>query len=426
MDRSGRVFSRREWLRATVGAGVAFGLAGPLATACGSAGPDRLVLPEATDAVTPFALRVPEGVLDDLRRRLAATRWPERETVPDSAQGPQLDRVRRLVAHWSTEYDWRKAEARLNGAGQFRTRLDGLGIHFLHARSRHENAFPLLLTHGWPGSVVEFLGLVGPLTDPTAFGGSAGDAFHLVVPSLPGFGFSDKPAAAGWNSERIARAWAELMNRLGYPRYLAQGGDWGADVTARLAKLKPANLTAIHLNFFGMFSPPVAGEPNPEERVALASLRRFGTDGFGYFAEQGTRPQQVGYGLTDSPAGQAAWIYEKFTEWTDSNRDPEALLGYDHLLDNIMLHWLPATAASSARIYWENFKAGDVTGPFGVPVGFSAFPKEILPMPRVWAERVFRDKLVYFNQVDRGGHFAALEQPALFAEELRKFARLFR
>lgn len=375
----------------------------------------------ATDEVTPFRLRVPESALRDLRRRLASTRWPERETVDDASQGLQRHRVQRLVAHWQTQYDWRQVEARLNRIGQYRTRLDGLGIHFLHVRSRHENALPLVLTHGWPGSVIEFLEVIGPLTDPTSYGGTAGDAFHVVVPSLPGYGFSDRPATTGWNFPRIAKAWAQLMDRLGYDRYIAQGGDWGSAVTHHLARLAPAGLAGIHVTM-SWWEPPVEGEQTPEEKEALAKLDEFFATGTGYFFEQSTRPQQVGYGLTDSPTGQAAWIFEKFTEWTDG--EPERVLGYDRILDDIMLYWLPATAASSARLYWESGE--QVTrGELKLPVGFTTFPREIVPTPKVWAERIYPN-LVYFNRTDRGGHFAAFEQPRLFAEELRKFGRLIR
>nr|WP_042194196.1 epoxide hydrolase family protein [Kibdelosporangium sp. MJ126-NF4]CEL21153.1 Epoxide hydrolase [Kibdelosporangium sp. MJ126-NF4]CTQ96281.1 Epoxide hydrolase (EC 3.3.2.9) [Kibdelosporangium sp. MJ126-NF4] len=381
-------------------------------------------VPTATEAVTPFRLNVPEAVLIDLRRRLAATRWPERET--DTSQGPQLDKVRKLVAYWQTRYDWRRVERRLNDFGQFRTRVDGLGIHFLHVRSKHRDALPIVLTHGWPGSVVEFLNVIGPLTDPTAFGGRAEDAFHVVVPSLPGYGFSDKPTGPGWNAARTAKAWATLMNRLGYPRWLAQGGDWGAAVTSELAKLKPAGLAGVHLNMFATFTPPVGDPPTPEEQEALARLQKFQADGSGYFTEQGTRPQQVGYSLTDSPTGQAAWIYEKFGEWTDSGGDPESVLGYDQMLDDIMLYWIPATSASSARFYWEFNRATPTPDEFHVPIGFSVFPEEIMPLPKVWAERAYRDNLVYFNKVARGGHFAAFEQPEIFTDEVRRFARLLR
>ncbi|MFC0113210.1 epoxide hydrolase family protein [Kibdelosporangium aridum] len=383
-------------------------------------------LPPATDAVTPFRLRVPDSVLIDLKRRLAATRWPERETVDDVTQGAQLEKVRKLVAYWLTRYDWRRVEARLNGFGQFRTRIDGLGIHFLHVRSKHRDAIPILLSHGWPGSVVEFLNVIGPLTDPTAFGGKAEDAFHVVVPSLPGYGFSDKPSSTGWNVTRTANAWAVLMKRLGYTRWLAQGGDWGGAVTAELAKIKPAGLAGIHLNFFATFNPPVSDPPTPEELEALAKLEKFQTDGSGYFTEHATRPQQVGYSLSDSPTGQAAWIYEKFSEWTDSDFNPESVLGYDQMLDDIMLYWLPATGASSARFYWEFGRSTPTPDEFHVPIGFTVFPREILPLPRIWAERVYKDNLIYFNRVARGGHFAAFEQPEIFTDEVRKFARLLR
>lgn len=383
-------------------------------------------LPAATTDVTPFRLSVSDSALRDLQQRLAVARFPERETVTDGSQGAPLDRVRSLVGHWRTRYDWRRVEARLNGFGQFRTCIDGLGIHLLHVRSRHTGAVPVLLTHGWPGSVVEFLDVVGPLTDPTAFGGSAADAFHVVVPSLPGFGFSDRPAATGWNVPRIANAWAQLMPRLGYRRWLAQGGDWGGSVTHELAKLGPAGLAGVHLNFFPVFQPPASDPPTPEEQVALDKLARFFSDGAGFVFEQSTRPQTVGYGLTDSAVGQAAWIYEKFLEWTDSDGNPERVLGLDRMIDDIMLYWLPGTAASSARIYWEDARTAGTGGAFAVPVGFTVFPGEIVPTPRIWAERVYGSQLVYFNQVARGGHFAAFEQPAIFTEELRRFGRLVR
>ncbi|MCW6003300.1 epoxide hydrolase [Micromonospora sp. CPCC 205371] len=376
--------------------------------------------------MAPFRLSISDSTLRDLQRRLAATRFPERETVHDGSQGVQLDRMRGLVDWWRTRYDWRRLETRLNAFGQFRTQIDGLGIHFLHVRSRHTGAIPVVLTHGWPGSVVEFLDVIRPLTDPTAFGGSAADAFHIVVPSLPGFGFSDKPTATGWNVERIARAWAQLMTRLGYRRWLAQGGDFGGSVTHELAKLGPAGLAGIHLNFFPVFQPPVSDPPTPEEQEALAKLQRFFNDGAGFVYQQSTRPQTVGYGLTDSPAGQAAWILEKFVEWSDSDGRPEQVIGTDRILDDIMLYWLSGTAASSARIYWEDARAAATGDEFAVPVGFTVFPGEIVPTPRVWAERVYQSQLVYFNKVDRGGHFAAFEQPEIFTEEVRRFARLFR
>lgn len=416
---------RRALKAAAVGAMAApLGLAG--STASAAFAEPGVTLPAATTDVTPFRLAVSESALRDLQQRLAAARLPERETVADGSQGAQLERVRGLVEHWRTRYDWRQVEARLNGFGQFRTQIDGLGIHFLHVRSRHSNAVPVVLTHGWPGSVVEFLEVIGPLTDPTAFGGSAADAFHVVVPSLPGFGFSDKPATTGWNAPRIARAWAQLMPRLGYRRWLAQGGDWGGAVTHELAKLGPAGLAGIHLNFFPVFQPPVSDPPTPEEQEALDKLQRFFDDGAGFVYQQSTRPQTVGYALTDSPVGQAAWIFEKFLEWTDSDGNPEQVLGVDRMLDDIMLYWLPGAGASSARIYWEDARSAGTSDDFKVPVGFTVFPGEITPTPRIWAERVYKSKLIYFNEVVRGGHFAAFEQPEIFTEELRRFSRLVR
>ena len=419
--------TRRGVLRAAATAGaVAVPLGWTAMDASPASAEPGMTLPAATADVTPFRLSVPDTALLDLRRRLVATRFPERETVADGSQGAPLQRVRALVEHWRTGYDWRRVEGRLNRFGQFRTRIDGLGIHFLHVRSRHADAVPVLLTHGWPGSVVEFLEVIGPLTNPTAFGGSAADAFHVVVPSLPGFGFSDKPSATGWNVPRIANAWGQLMARLGYGRWLAQGGDFGGSVTHELAKLGPAGLAGVHLNFFPVFQPPVSDPPTPEEQAALDKLRRFFDDGAGFVYQQSTRPQTVGYALTDSPAGQAAWIFEKFLEWTDSDGDPEQLLGVDRILDDIMLYWLPATAASSARIYWEDARTAATPDDFRVPVGFTVFPHEIVPTPRIWAERVYKSQLIYFNKAARGGHFAAFEQPAIFTDELRAFARLLR
>ncbi|MGI5149967.1 epoxide hydrolase family protein [Plantactinospora sp. CA-294935] len=422
-----RGLTRRTALRAAATVGAVAGPLGLVGTAASPAAAEPgATLPAATTDVTPFRLSVSDSALRDLQRRLAATRFPERATVPDGSQGVPLERVRALVEHWRTRYDWRRVEARLNGFGQFRTQIDGLGIHFLHVRSRHASAVPVVLTHGWPGSVVEFLDMIGPLTDPTAFGGSAADAFHVVVPSLPGFGFSDKPGTTGWNIQRIAKAWAELMSRLGYRRWLAQGGDLGGSVTHELAKLGPAGLAGIHLNFFPVFQPPVSDPPTPPEQEALDKLRRFFDDGAGFIYQQSTRPQTLGYALTDSPVGQAAWIYEKFMEWTDSDGNPERVLGVDRMLDDIMLYWLPGTAASSARIYWEDARAAGTADDFTVPVGFTVFPHEIIPTPRVWAERVYESNLVYFNTVTRGGHFAAFEQPEILTEELRRFARLVR
>ncbi|TWT01651.1 alpha/beta fold hydrolase [Reyranella sp. CPCC 100927] len=376
--------------------------------------------------ITAFTWRAPQSALDDLKRRLDQVRWPEHETVTDWSQGVPLARLRALVEHWRTTYDWRRCEAALNGLGQYKTLIDGLDIHFLHVRSPHANALPIILTHGWPGSVIEFLKAIPLLTNPTAHGGRAEDAFHVVVPSLPGFGFSGKPAERGWNAERIARAWAELMRRLGYSRYVAQGGDWGAFVTTALALQRPAGLAAIHLNMPLVLPQPLPTTgSSPVETRAIAELTRFLQDGAGYFQIQATRPQTIGYALVDSPVGLAAWIYEKFHAWTDNKGDPETALTRDEMLDDITLYWLTETAASSARIYFEQA----ATGIFGVvvdfPVGCSVFPREIVTAPRSWAERVY-PKLIHWNELDRGGHFAAFEQPVLFAQELRTCFRSLR
>jgi pimeloyl-ACP methyl ester carboxylesterase len=378
------------------------------------------------DAITPFLLDVPEADLEDLRSRLRRTRWPEAETVDDWSQGVPLAYARELCAYWAEQYDWRATEARLNALGQSRTVIDGVGVHFLHVRSPHEGALPLVLTHGWPGSVVEFLDVIGPLTDPTAHGGDATDAFHVVCPSLPGYGFSDRPERNGWNVERIVAAWAELMRRLGYDRYGAQGGDWGSMVTGGLGTADPDHVVGIHVNM------PVAGPPadgdgsdlTAEELGALGAYNEHRTWGTGYSKQQSTRPQTLGYGLADSPSGQCAWIVEKFREWTDCDGHPENAVCRDHLLDNVMLYWLPDTGASSARLYWESFRNPRLD-PVPVPSGCTIFPREIMRPPRRWVEARYTD-LRYWNEVDKGGHFAALEQPALFVDEVRSFFRLVR
>lgn len=376
--------------------------------------------------IEPFAYRAPQEALDDLRRRLSTVRWPEAATEAGWSQGVPLDAMRSLVEYWRTGYDWRRFEARLNAFPQFRTEIDGLGIHFLHVRSPHADALPLLLTHGWPGSVIEFFGVIGPLTDPVAHGGRAEDAFHVVVPSLPGFGFSDRPAGRGWTTARIARAWATLMERLGYDRYVAQGGDWGGDVTAKMAQQRPPGLIGIHLNFPLVYPDPMPTEGStPDERRALEAAQRFMADGSGYFLLQSTRPQTVGYALTDSPVGQAAWIYEKFHAWTDNNGTPEDAVPRDAMLDNITLYWLTGTAASSARIYYENAGGPFNNGVIELPVGVSVFPDEIFPAPRTWAARFYRN-LIHWNELERGGHFAAFEEPDLFVQELRDCFRPLR
>jgi pimeloyl-ACP methyl ester carboxylesterase len=382
--------------------------------------------------VEPFRIDVPEAELDDLRERLKAARWPERETVDDWSQGVPLDYLRELCAYWADGYDWRRAEARLNMFPGYRTEIDGLGIHHLHVRSPHSNALPLVMTHGWPGSIVEFLKVIEPLTDPAAHGGDPEDAFHVVCPSLPGYGFSDKPERPGWGVERIASAWTELMARLGYERYGAQGSDWGTSVTALIGQRDPDHVAGIHL------MPPLA-PPDPAtfddltdaERAALASLEHAAEWESGYSTEHATRPQTIGYALADSPVALCAWIVEKFWAWTDCDGHPENVLTRDELLDNLMLYWLPRTGASSARLYWESIRqvneliSGPVRDVVEVPTGCSIFPKEIQRPSRRWAQKRFPD-IRHWNELDRGGHFAAFEQPELFVDELRCFFRQVR
>ena len=377
---------------------------------------------ERAPAIEPYRIEVPEVELDDLRRRLRATRWPNQEVVGDWTQGVPLAYVKEVCAYWADRYDWRKLEARLNAIPQGKTTIDGVGIHFLHVESKHENAMPLVLTHGWPGSIVEFLKVIGPLSDPTAHGGSAEDAFHVVVPALPGYGFSDAPPAKGWGVEKIATTWAELMRRLGYDWYVAQGGDWGAAVTTDIAIQDTEHCHGIHLNMPTVGPDSSTMEDLTErEKDALAGLKYYQDWDSGYSKQQSTRPQTVGYGLADSPSGQAAWILEKFWAWTDCNGHPENALTRDEMLDNIMLYWLPNAAASSARLYWESFtrtRRDAIT----IPVGCSIFPKEIFRASRRWAERRYKN-LVYWNELEKGGHFAAFEQPAVFVDEVRKCFR---
>lgn len=375
--------------------------------------------------IRPFRLDVPEAALDDLHRRIAMTRWPERETVGDWSQGTPLAELRALAAYWAEGYDWRACEARLNGLGQFVTRIDGLDVHFIHVRSPHPGAVPLLLTHGWPGSVVEFMGVIGPLTDPVAHGGDAGDAFDVVVPSLPGYGFSGKPEATGWGVERIARAWGELMRRLGYERWFAQGGDWGAIVTTELGAQAPPGLAGIHTNM-PLARPTTADyeDPSPEVQAAREAGLAYKRFDSGYSSIQSTRPQTIGYALVESPVALAGWIYEKMWRWTDNSGSPLDALSMDTILDNVMLYWLPATGASAARLYWESFGNVGRSEPVTLPAGITTFPREITKAPRQWAERILRN-IVYWNDAPRGGHFAAWEQPEIFAAELRAcFARM--
>jgi pimeloyl-ACP methyl ester carboxylesterase len=378
-----------------------------------------------TETIAPFTLNVDEAELADLRRRLAATRWPDKEVVDDWSQGAPLAHVRALCDHWLTAYDWRRCEAKLNGFGQHKTEIDGLDIHFIHKRSPHPDALPLIMTHGWPGSVIEFHKVIGPLTDPVAHGGKAEDAFHLIAPSLPGYGFSAKPTTTGWGVPKIGQTWITLMRRLGYTRFVAQGGDWGSAVTSAIATSGAPEVAGIHLNMVLGF--PTAEEMNSltdKEKAALAAFERYNTWGNGYSQQQATRPQTLGYSLADSPVGQAAWIFEKFHEWTDCDGDPRNVLSLDEMLDNIMLYWLGNNGASSARLYWESFR-NFPADPIDIPSGCSIFPKEIFSSSRRWAERRFKN-IIHWNELDKGGHFAAFEQPELFVGEVRAAFRSLR
>jgi pimeloyl-ACP methyl ester carboxylesterase len=384
---------------------------------------------EAATDIQPFQVEIPDEKLAELRARIAATRWPSRELVPDRSQGVQLETLQELARYWTAEYDWRKAEAKLNALPQFTTGIDGVDIHFIHVRSRHENALPLIMTHGWPGSVIELLDTVGPLTDPTAHGGAAEDAFHLVLPSLPGYGFSGEPAEIGWDAGHIAQAWAELMRRLGYTRYVAQGGDVGALVTDQMGRQAPAGLLAFHTNLLVTTLAAAMPTETEEERAARAALDAFRATGFAYFIEQATRPQTIGYALLDSPVALAAWLLDHDTDSYYKisrafvEREPSGSLTRDTILDNITLYWLTGTGASAARSYWENGRAaaaaaGTPPPAAALPAGFTTFPGEIWKTPRSWVEASYPN-VVYFNEVDKGGHFAAWEEPQLFSEEVR-------
>ncbi|MFI9380220.1 epoxide hydrolase family protein [Kutzneria sp. NPDC052558] len=419
-------FSRRAMLRA--GGAATLAAAAPAALLLGelpaeASVPPDLVLPPATAAIERLRVQAPEQALRDLKARLARTRWPDAGTVSGWEQGVPLTRAKAVIDYWAKAYDWRRFERRVNALPQHRTLIDGLGVHFLHVRSPHPGALPVILSHGWPGSFIEFLDTIDPLTDPVRHGGSAADAFDVVIPSLPGFGFSDRPTATGWTVDRIAAAWHQLMTRLGYSRYVAQGGDWGSGVTHALAKLAPPGLLGIHTNFpTFLFDPPVSAVPTPEETAALAQITAFTTDGAGYLREMTTRPQTVGYGLADSPSGLAAWIYEKFAAWTDGDHAPA--FGIDAALDDITLYWLTDTAASSARIYWQNPVTKRPS--LDLPVGVSVFPREIMRAPRVWAERCYRNLIHFNDQIPHGGHFAAWEVPEIFVRELRDTFRPLR
>ncbi|WP_040493493.1 epoxide hydrolase family protein [Ilumatobacter nonamiensis] len=374
--------------------------------------------------IRPFTIEVSDAVLDDLRQRLVNTRWPEAETVDDWSQGTPLAYAQEVSEYWAETYDWRDREAKLNRFDQFITELDGLDIHFVHQRSPHDDAIPLILSHGWPGSIVEFHKVIEPLTNPTAFGGEAGHAFHVVAPSLPGYGFSGKPTGTGWGVERIATAFSTLMDRLGYDKYVAQGGDWGSAITSAIGAQDPEHCAAIHLTLAMGARPTMDGEPTAEEQHALERIKFYADWDSGYSKQQSTRPQSVGYGLVDSPSAQAAWIIEKFWAWTDNDGHPEDVLDRDEMLDNVMLYWINGNGASSARLYWESFTQRrnlEIT----VPTGFASFSGEIVPPVRSWVEPVYPN-LVHWADYDKGGHFAAFEVPETFVTELRTFFRRFR
>jgi pimeloyl-ACP methyl ester carboxylesterase len=407
------------------------------AGASASSPPRAKVSSAAEDtAIRPFHIHVPQSALDDLRHRIAATRWPDKETVADQSQGVQLAKLQKLVRYWGTDYDWRKVEATLNSLPQFVTTIDGLDIHFIHVRSRHPNALPLLITHGWPGSVIEQIKVIGPLTNPTAFGGRAEDAFDVVIPSVPGYGFSSRPTETGWGPDRIARAWDVLMKRLGYTRYVSQGGDWGSVVAEAMGRQAPAGLLGIHVNLPAAVPPEVeaalaSGAPAP---AGLSEKEREVYDGLSMFRKEGNaaynvmmtaRPQAIGYGLTDSPAGLAAFllVHPGFAQWTYGS-DPQQSPTKDDVLDDFTLYWLTNSATSAARLYWENggrgatSAAAQKTAEISLPVAITVFPEEVYRAPETWARRAYRN-LIYFHEVDKGGHFAAWDQPELFAQELR-------
>jgi pimeloyl-ACP methyl ester carboxylesterase len=411
-------------------------VAGAALAGAASAMPTRLLAQAASPAIRPFKIAIPATQIAAMQRRIAETRWADGQPVSDDSQGVRRDRLEPLMRYWARGYDWRKVEARLNALPMFLTEIDGLDIHFIHVRSRHENALPMILTHGWPGSILEFLGAIDPLVNPTAHGGKAEDAFHVVIPSIPGFGFSAKPTVPGWGSDHIGRAWSVLMRRLGYDRFVSQGGDCGSVISQRMALQHVPGLLGIHLNMPAVIPAEIArilavGDPapaslSPKERAAFDQLEAFYRDNAGYAAMMNTRPQTIGYSLVDSPVGMAAWMYEKIGQWAYPAGDPEKVLGRDAILDDLSLYWLTGTGASAARIYWEdhsnNFNA---RGIIDLPVAISVFPGEIFRAPRSWAERCYTN-LTYFHEASNGGHFAAWEQPRLFAEEVRAAFRPLR
>lgn len=378
-----------------------------------------------TEAIRPFQLSIPESDLEDLRRRLTVTRWPDAETPDDWSQGIPLSYMQEICRYWANDYDWRPCEELLNGWEQFQTVIDGVDIHFLHVKSPHSEALPLLITHGWPGSVLEFRHVIGPLTDPVAHGGKAEDAFHVIAPSLPGYGYSGKPSSPGWSVNKIADAWGQLMARLGYDKYVAQGGDWGSIITRQVGVRDDTHCIGIHLNMVSVRpDPDTMGDLTEFEKKALASAKHYKDWDSGYSKQQSTRPQTLGYALADSPLGQAAWIIEKFWAWTDCDGHPENAIRRDDMLDNVMVYWLTNSAASSARLYWESF--GKIRhDTVKVPVGCSLFPKEIFSASRRWSEKTF-ENIVHWNELDKGGHFAAMEQPEIFVDELRTCFRAVR
>ena len=397
------------------------------------------IMEQSKPEVRPFRISVPEGRLFDLRQRLGATRWPDKETVNDRSQGVKLAKLRPLVEYWRSDYNWRKIESTLNALPQFTTEIDGLDMQFAHIRSPHDDALPLLMTHGWPGSIIELLKVIEPLTNPTAHAGRAEDAFHLVLPTMPGYGFSGIPTSTGWNPAHMASAFDQLMKRLGYSEYVSQGGDWGAIISQILALQLPDGLLGIHVNMPGTVPPDILRhlrnfDPAPtklskSERIAYDRLLHFYRDGFGYAAMMNQSPQTIGYALADSPVAMAAYYYDKFAEWTDSGGEPEKVLTYDEMLDAITLYWVTNTGTSSSRSYWEGAQAGG--GPFNafdipnLPVAVTVFPAEIYRAPRSWGEKAFGN-IIYWNEVDKGGHFAAWEQPELFSEEVRAAFRALR
>lgn len=378
--------------------------------------------------ITPFQIAIPQEQIDDLHRRLDRTRWPQQIPGTGWERGVPLDYLQELAGYWRNTYDWREQEALLNVFPQFTTEIDGQTIHFLHVQSPEPDAFPLIVTHGWPGSFIEFLDAIGPLTDPAAHGGDPGDAFHLVIPSIPGFGFSGPTHEAGWDTRRTAAAWAELMHRLGYERYGAQGGDWGSAISRNLGLAAPEQVAGVHLNFLLTFP---TGDPaeleglTEQEQARLAALEHFNTELSGYFSIQGTRPQTLAYGLTDSPVGQLAWIVDMFKEWTDTTGLPEEAIDRDRMLTNVMLYWLTETARSSADIYKEDVASWEETVIFDLPLGLALFPKEMGQPIRAWAERE-NTNIIHWSEFDRGGHFAAMEEPDLFVQDVRDFFRLVR